>query len=118
MLRLGLACAACVYTLCVVRAQIQFELPAEMLQGGYGGMQQQREPEPPKAQWPSHISSRIDEAYSWVGNTEWKGKTAKYGLLRDGSMESTLKECKTEGSCAWSINSKGRMYINTPTLGV
>ena len=54
---------------------------------------------------------------NWMANTEWKGKTAKYGLLKDGTMESSLKECKREGACGWSANN-GRLHINTPTLGV
>lgn len=105
----------------IAMAQIQFEIPAEMLQGGYGGggmqMQQQRRQQEPKLQWPRSVSSEIAPEFDWVANTEWKGKTARYGLLRDGTMESTLKECKREGVCGWSAN-KGMLHINTPTLGV
>jgi len=103
----------------MAHAQMQFEIPAEMLQGGYGGMQQQQQQrqEQPRLRWPKGISDEIAPEMDWVGNTEWKGKTAKYGLLRDGTMESTLKECKREGACGWSANN-GRLHINTPTLGV
>jgi DnaJ-class molecular chaperone len=80
-------------------------------------MQQQQQQEEPKIKWPRHISNEIAPEFDWVANTEWKGKTAKYGLLRDGTMESTLKECKRDGVCGWAAN-KGLLYINTPTLGV
>lgn len=30
----------------------------------------------------------------WLVNTEWEGKTSKYLLLRDGFVESPLKEHK------------------------
>eukprot|EP00449_Zooxanthella_nutricula_P009462 CAMPEP_0198510232 /NCGR_PEP_ID=MMETSP1462-20131121/14056_1 /TAXON_ID=1333877 /ORGANISM="Brandtodinium nutriculum, Strain RCC3387" /LENGTH=506 /DNA_ID=CAMNT_0044239559 /DNA_START=45 /DNA_END=1565 /DNA_ORIENTATION=+ len=53
----------------------------------------------------------------WLINTEWKGKTAKYLLLRDGAIESPLKECEHEGSCLWAANG-GKVLINTPTLKV
>lgn len=97
---------------------MQFEIPAEMLQGGYGGGGQQRQvQQQPKLKWPRGVSSEISPDMDWLASTEWKGKTAKYALLRDGTMESTLKECKREGACGWSANG-GHLYINTPTLGV
>jgi DnaJ-class molecular chaperone len=103
----------------VVESQMQFEIPAEMLQGGYGGMQQQQQQrrQEPQLRWPRGVSKEIAEELDWLANTEWKGKTAKYGLLRDGTMESTLKECKREGACGWAANN-GYLMINTPTLGV
>jgi DnaJ-class molecular chaperone len=53
----------------------------------------------------------------WLINTEWKGKTSKYLLLRDGIIESTLKECEPEGQCLWAANG-GKVAINTPTLKI
>jgi len=113
--------ASIVVLACMVlaaRAQMQFEIPAEMLQGGYGGMQQQQQQvqETPKITWPSGISAEVQKEFDWLCSTEWKGKTATYALLRDGEMESTLKECKREGACGWTA-SKGKFYIKTPTLG-
>jgi len=100
-------------------SQMQFEIPAEMLQGGYGGMQQQQQQvrEEPKLRWPRGVANEIAPEFDWMANIEWKGKTARYGLLRDGSMESTLKECKRDAACGWAANN-GKLFINTPTLGV
>merc|ERR1719313_1500061 len=38
-------------------------------------------------------------------------------LLRDGFVESSLKECEHEGQCLWAANN-GKVVINTPTLKV
>lgn len=96
-------------------AQFQFEMPAEMLQGMFGGQmggQQQKQTE-----WPKSVSSEIEPVFDFLYNTEWKGKTAKYLLRREGVVESPLKECQREGSCKWAAN-KNRLLINTPTLKV
>eukprot|EP00416_Gambierdiscus_australes_P029069 CAMPEP_0171082882 /NCGR_PEP_ID=MMETSP0766_2-20121228/17376_1 /TAXON_ID=439317 /ORGANISM="Gambierdiscus australes, Strain CAWD 149" /LENGTH=572 /DNA_ID=CAMNT_0011540281 /DNA_START=119 /DNA_END=1837 /DNA_ORIENTATION=+ len=97
-------------------AQFQFEIPAEMLGGLFGGQmgaEQQRKP----TEWPKSESSEIEPAFEFLFNTEWKGKTAKYLLRRDGEVESPLKECQQEGACLWAAN-KNRILINTPTLKV
>lgn len=97
-------------------AQFQFEIPAEMLGGMFGGQMgggQQRKP----TEWPKSESSEIEPAFEFLYNTEWKGKTAKYLLRREGIVESPLKECQHEGSCLWAAN-KNRLMINTPTLKV
>merc|ERR1719410_303418 len=87
-----------------------------MLQGMFGGQMgggQQRK----QTEWPKSISSEIEPAFDFLYNTEWKGKTAKYLLRREGIVESPLKECQHEGSCKWAAN-KNRIMINTPTLKV
>mmetsp|Transcript_28797 Transcript_28797/g.82454 ORF Transcript_28797/g.82454 Transcript_28797/m.82454 type:complete len:570 (-) Transcript_28797:164-1873(-) len=97
-------------------AQFQFEIPAEMLGGMFGGQMgggEQRKP----TEWPKSESPEIEPAYEFLYNTEWKGKTAKYLLRREGVVESPLKECQREGSCLWAAN-KNRVMINTPTLKV
>lgn len=68
-------------------------------------------------EWPKSENSEVAREYEFLINTEWKGKTAKYLLLRDGIIESPLKECEPEGMCLWAANN-GRVYINTPTLKV
>jgi len=98
---------------------MQFEIPAEMLQGGYGGQQQQQQQqeERPKVSWPKGVSAEVAPEFEWLTSTEWKGKTATYAFNRGGELESTLKECtQREGACGWAAN-KGHLYINTPTLG-
>merc|ERR1719199_686723 len=97
---------------------MQFEIPAEMLQGlmgggmmGGGGQQKKM------TEWPKTENSEISAEFEWLVNTEWKGKTAKYLLLRDGIVESPLKECEPEGMCLWAANG-GKLVINTPTLKV
>jgi len=98
---------------------MQFEIPAEMLQGMMGGMMggggggRQRE----MTEWPKTENSEVASDMEWLINTEWKGKTAKYLLLKDGIIESTLKECEHEGMCLWAANN-GRVLMNTPTLKV
>jgi DnaJ-class molecular chaperone len=102
-----------------VVAQMQFEIPAEMLQGMMGGGMmmggggQQRK----TTEWPKSENSEVAPEFQWLTNTEWKGKTAKYLLLRDGIVESPLKECEHEGMCLWAANNN-RVLINTPTLKV
>merc|ERR1719382_505068 len=81
--------------------------------GGGGGGGQRR----PQTEWPKTENSAIEEDMEWLINTEWKGKTAKYLLLRDGIVESPLKECEHEGQCLWAANG-GKVLINTPTLKV
>merc|ERR1719217_710281 len=76
------------------------------------GQQQQ-----PKTTWPKTENSDVAPEFDWLVNTEWKGKTAKYMLLRDGIIESPLKECDPEGMCLWAANN-GKVLINTPTLKV
>eukprot|EP00928_Gymnodinium_smaydae_P004173 TRINITY_DN11448_c0_g1_i1.p1 TRINITY_DN11448_c0_g1~~TRINITY_DN11448_c0_g1_i1.p1 ORF type:complete len:601 (+),score=168.40 TRINITY_DN11448_c0_g1_i1:53-1855(+) len=103
----------------VTAAQMQFEIPAEMLQGMMGGMMggggggRGRKP----TEWPKTENSEIASELDWLVNTEWQGKTAKYLLLRDGFVESDLKECEHEGQCLWAANN-GKLMINTPTLKV
>eukprot|EP00747_Dinoflagellata_sp_TGD_P163541 gnl/TRDRNA2_/TRDRNA2_182312_c0_seq1.p1 gnl/TRDRNA2_/TRDRNA2_182312_c0~~gnl/TRDRNA2_/TRDRNA2_182312_c0_seq1.p1 ORF type:complete len:572 (-),score=156.09 gnl/TRDRNA2_/TRDRNA2_182312_c0_seq1:20-1735(-) len=111
----NVACLATAISMWGADAQM-FEIPAEMLQGMFGGMggpQQQQ----PKTTWPNTENSEISAEYEWLINTEWKGKTAKYLLLRDGIIESPLKECEQEGSCLWAANN-GLVLLNTPTLKV
>lgn len=69
------------------------------------------------AEWPKTENSEISAEYEWLVNTEWEGKTSKYLLLRDGFVESPLKECEPEGHCLWAANN-GRVLINTPKLKV
>merc|ERR1719265_2080089 len=78
---------------------------------GGGGRQQKM------TEWPKTENSEIAPEFQWLTNTEWKGKTAKYMLLRDGIVESPLKECEPEGMCLWAANND-RVLINTPTLKV
>merc|ERR1719330_1137044 len=79
-----------------------------MFGGQMGGGQQ-----PKQTEWPKSVSSEIESAYAFLYNTEWKGKTAKYLLRREGVVESPLKE----GSCKWAAN-QNRLLMNTPTLKV
>merc|ERR1740130_663024 len=79
--------------------------------GGGGGRQQKM------TEWPKTENPEIAPEFQWMTNTEWKGKTAKYMLLRDGIVESSLKECEQEGMCLWAANN-GKIMINTPTLKV
>jgi len=98
--------------------QFQFEIPAEMLgqmMGGGGGGG--RGGGPKGAEWPKTENSEVAEEFEWLVNTEWEGKTSKYLLLRDGLVESPLKECEREGHCLWAANN-GRVLINTPKLKV
>merc|ERR1712159_47700 len=107
----------------VAQAQMQFEIPAEMLGqmfGGGGGIQfghQQQQQKPRETTWPKWAKSDIAPEFDWLINTEWAGKTSKYSLLRDGVIESSLKECKREAACKWAANN-GKLLFNTPTLGV
>eukprot|EP00927_Polykrikos_kofoidii_P070821 TRINITY_DN671_c0_g1_i2.p1 TRINITY_DN671_c0_g1~~TRINITY_DN671_c0_g1_i2.p1 ORF type:complete len:599 (-),score=147.21 TRINITY_DN671_c0_g1_i2:49-1665(-) len=80
------------------------------MMGGGGGRKKPTE-------WPKSESSEIEPEFEWLVNTEWKGKTATYMLLRDGIVESSLKECEHEGQCLWAANG-GKVLINTPTLKV
>merc|ERR1719327_215911 len=82
-----------------------------MMGGGGGGRQKKM------TEWPKTEISEIVPEFEWLVNTEWKGKTAKYMLLRDGIIESPLKECDPEGMCLWAANN-GKVLINTPTLKV
>jgi len=114
----ALAAAALASVLRPSDGQMQFEIPAEMLQGMMGGMggggggRQQK-----MTEWPNTENPEVSANMEWLINTEWKGKTAKYLLLKDGIVESPLKECETEGMCLWAANN-GRVLINTPTLKV
>jgi len=69
------------------------------------------------AEWPKTENSEISAEFEWLVNTEWEGKTSKYLLLRDGFVESPLKECEPEGHCLWAANN-GKVLINTPKLKV
>mmetsp|Transcript_33538 Transcript_33538/g.76177 ORF Transcript_33538/g.76177 Transcript_33538/m.76177 type:complete len:555 (+) Transcript_33538:95-1759(+) len=80
-----------------------------MMGGGRGG--------PPPTEWPKTENSEVEPEFEWLTNTEWKGKTSSYLLLRDGIVESSLKECEPEGQCLWAANGN-RVAINTPTLKV
>merc|ERR1719238_2110536 len=71
----------------------------------------------PATEWPKSVSSDVDSEFDFLVNTEWKGKTASYLLLRSGSVESSLKECEQEDQCLWAANG-GMFMINTPTLKV
>jgi len=55
--------ARAIALLCVasIHAQMQFEIPAEMLQGGYGGggQQQRQVQQQPQLKWPRHVSSEV-----------------------------------------------------------
>jgi len=85
---------------------------------GGGGMQmggQQQEQD--MTQWPKSENPAVEPQYEFLVNTEWKGKTSKYMLMRDGIVESSLKECEHEGMCLWAANN-GKIMINTPTLKV
>eukprot|EP00442_Polarella_glacialis_P053612 CAMPEP_0115118906 /NCGR_PEP_ID=MMETSP0227-20121206/44773_1 /TAXON_ID=89957 /ORGANISM="Polarella glacialis, Strain CCMP 1383" /LENGTH=609 /DNA_ID=CAMNT_0002520271 /DNA_START=84 /DNA_END=1913 /DNA_ORIENTATION=- len=95
--------------------QFQFEMPAEMMQGMMGGGGGRQGPK--GAEWPKTENSEIAPEYDWLVNTEWSGKTSKYLLLKDGLVESPLKECEPEGHCLWAANN-GRVLINTPKLKV
>lgn len=81
-----------------------------MMGGGGGGAKK-------GAEWPKTENSEVAAEYEWMVNTEWKGKTAKYLLLRGGTVESPLKECEPEGHCLWAANN-GKVLINTPKLKV
>mmetsp|Transcript_33811 Transcript_33811/g.78181 ORF Transcript_33811/g.78181 Transcript_33811/m.78181 type:complete len:566 (+) Transcript_33811:92-1789(+) len=95
-----------------------FEIPAEMLQGMMGGGMMGGGGGGRKgAEWPKTENSEISADFEWLVNTEWEGKTSKYLLLRDGFVESPLKECEPEGHCLWAANN-GRVLINTPKLKV
>merc|ERR1719512_203521 len=85
----------------------------QMFGGAMGGGGRQRKP----TEWPKSESSEIEPAFEFLFNTEWKGKTAKYLLRRDGQIESPLKECQHEQSCLWAANN-GRLLVNTPSLKV
>lgn len=102
--------------LSVARGQM-FEIPAEMAAqmfgGGMGGGGRRK----PATEWPKTENPEIAPEYNWIVNTEWKGKTSKYLLLRDGVVESDLKECQQEDQCLWAANNE-RILINTPTLKV
>merc|ERR1719262_185318 len=82
-----------------------------------GGMMGGGGPQKKATEWPNTESSEIAPEFEWLVNTEWMGKTAKYMLLRDGIVESPLKECEDEGMCLWAANN-GKVIINTPTLKV
>lgn len=97
--------------------QMQFEIPAEMLQGMMGGMMGGGGQRVQQTEWPNTENSEVAPEFEWIVNTEWKGKTAKYLFLRDGFIESSLKECDPEGQCLWAANNN-RILINTPTLKV
>eukprot|EP00440_Ansanella_granifera_P004872 gb/GFBE01005283.1/.p1 GENE.gb/GFBE01005283.1/~~gb/GFBE01005283.1/.p1 ORF type:complete len:578 (+),score=181.92 gb/GFBE01005283.1/:1-1734(+) len=99
--------------------QFQFEIPAEMLQGMMGGgmMGGGGGGGRKGAEWPKTENSEVSAEFEWLVNTEWEGKTSKYLLLRDGFVESPLKECEPEGHCLWAANN-GRVLINTPKLKV
>lgn len=97
---------------------MQFEIPAEMLQGMMGGMMGGGGGGGHKpTEWPKTENSEVAPEFEWLVNTEWAGKTAKYLLLKDGLIESSLKECEREGSCLWAANN-GKLLLNTPTLKV
>jgi len=102
-----------------VVAQMQFEIPADMLgqMFGGGGGQQRQQRQPQRTTWPKSAKNNIAPEFDWLYNTEWKGKTSAYKLLRDGIIESSLKECKREEACLWAANN-GKLIFNTPTLGV
>merc|ERR1711865_666787 len=103
-----------------VEAQMQFEIPSEMLGqmfGGGGGQRMQQQRQPQQTTWPKSVKSNVAPEFEWLVNTKWAGKTSKYSLLRDGIIESSLKECKREEACKWAANS-GKLIFNTPTLGV
>jgi hypothetical protein len=93
-----------------------FEIPMEMLQGMMGGGMQMGGGRK-GAEWPKSENSEISSEFEWLVNTEWAGKSSKYMLLRDGFVESSLKECEPEGHCLWAANN-GRVLINTPKLKV
>merc|ERR1711865_1259639 len=103
-----------------VEAQMQLEIPSEMLGqmfGGGGGQRMQQQRQPQQTTWPKSVKSNVAPEFEWLVNTKWAGKTSKYSLLRDGIIESSLKECKREEACKWAANS-GKLIFNTPTLGV
>lgn len=103
----------------LARAQMQFEIPPEMLQQMMGGgmMMGGGGHEPKMTQWPKTENAEVAPEFQWLINTQWKGKTAKYTFLREGIIESPLKECEREGMCLWAA-SAGLVKINTPTLKV
>lgn len=94
-----------------------FEIPAEMLQGMMGGGMMGGGRRQEMTEWPKTENSEVEKDMEWLINTEWQGKTAKYLLLRDGIIESSLKECDPEGMCLWAANN-GMVLMNTPTLKV
>ena len=87
----------------------------QMFGGGGGQQRQQRQPQ--RTTWPKSAKNNIAPEFDWLYNTQWKGKTSEYKLLRDGIIESSLKECKREEACLWAANN-GKLIFNTPTLGV
>lgn len=99
------------------QAQMQFEIPSEMLGQMFGGGGQRVQQQPKATTWPKWAKTEIAPEFDWLINTEWAGKTSKYSLLRDGIIESSLKECKREEACKWAANN-GKLFFNTPTLGV
>jgi len=120
MARLFVALGAAASWLLHAGAQMQFEIPAEMLQGMMGGMMgggMGGGQQPKMTEWPKTENANVAPEFEWIINTEWKGKTAKYLFLRDGIIESPLKECEREGMCLWAANN-GKVAINTPTLKV
>merc|ERR1719158_1424883 len=112
---------AFVALLYAAQAQMQFEIPAEMLGQMFGGggiqMGGQQQQKPRETTWPKWAKSDIAPEFDWLHNTVWAGKTSTYSLLRDGVIESSLKECKREAACKWAANN-GKLLFNTPTLGV
>merc|ERR1711865_738885 len=79
-----------------VHAQMQFEIPQEMLGQMFGGGQQrQQQRQPKETTWPKWAKTDIAPEFQWLINTEWAGKTSKYSLLRDGIIESSLKANKS-----------------------
>eukprot|EP00933_Yihiella_yeosuensis_P046456 TRINITY_DN4197_c0_g2_i1.p1 TRINITY_DN4197_c0_g2~~TRINITY_DN4197_c0_g2_i1.p1 ORF type:complete len:639 (-),score=151.57 TRINITY_DN4197_c0_g2_i1:266-2182(-) len=97
--------------------QMQFEIPVEMMQGMFGGQMGGGGGGPKGAEWPKSENSEIVPELAWLVNTEWGGKSSKYLLLKDGTVESSLKECEPEGNCLWAAND-GKVLINTPKLKV
>lgn len=89
-----------------------------MMGGGMMGHGQQQQG-PPKAEFPPHISDKIEDSFNWLVNTEWKGKSGNVIFNRDGELGGTLKACVSrngqalEGVCKWAAN-KNQIFINTP----
>merc|ERR1711865_124464 len=84
-----------------VHAQMQFEIPQEMLGQMFGGGQQrQRQRQPKETTWPKWAKTDIAPEFQWLINTEWAGKASK-----------------REEACKWAANN-GKLFFNTPTLGV
>lgn len=88
-----------------------FNIPMEMFMGG--GQQRQVE----ATEWPKTENSEVSPEFDWLVNTEWKGNSARYLLMRDGNVESDRKECAEEGQCLWAANN-GKLLLNTPSLKV